>query len=172
MPFSLKNAAQAFQRLMDTVCQGLEFAFVYIDDILVASKDVEAHKQHLRLLFQRLREYGLVINISKCQFGLDTLNFLGHRITCTGIMPLPEKVDAITRFEQPIIIKGLQEFVGMVNFYPRFLPGAAQMMIPLFEALTGKPKKLVWNDAMVKAFQDTKKALAEATLLTHPVRMH
>ena len=83
-------------------------------------------------------------------------------------MPLPEKVDAITRFEQPITIKGFQEFVGMVNFYRRFLPGAAQMMIPLFEALTGKPKKLSWNDAMVKAFQGTKKALAEATLLTHP----
>ena len=168
MPFGLKNAAQAFQRLMDTVCQGLEFAFVYIDDILVASRDVGAHKQHLRLLFQRLQEHGLVINVSKCQFGLDTLDFLGHRITNTGIMPLPEKVDAITRFERPITIKGLQEFVGMVNFYRRFLPGAAQMMIPLFEALTGKPKKLAWNDAMVKAFQGTKKALAEATLLTHP----
>ena len=105
---------------------------------------------------------------AKCQFGLDTLDFLGHRITCTGIMPLPEKVDAITRFKQPITIKGLQEFVGMVNFYRRFLPGAAQLMILLFEALTGKPKKLVWNDAMVKDFEDTKKAMAGATLLTYP----
>jgi hypothetical protein len=88
----MKNAAQAFQRLMDTVCQGLEFAFIYTDDILVASKDVETHKQHLRLLFQRFQEHGLVINVSKCQFGLDTLDFLGHRITSSGIMPLPEKV--------------------------------------------------------------------------------
>ena len=60
MSFGLKNAVQAFQRLMDTVCQGLEFALVYIDDILVASKDATTHKQHLRLLFQRLQEHGLV----------------------------------------------------------------------------------------------------------------
>ena len=165
MPFGLKNAAQAFQRLMDTVCRGLEFAFVYIDDILVASKDAATHKQHLRLLFQRLQEHGLVINVSKCQFGRSSLDFLGHRITRTGIMPLPEKVDAIT---QPTTVKCLQEFVGMVNFYRRFIPGAARKMIPLFEALSGKPKKLAWNEAMTKAFQDTKEALAQATLLAHP----
>ena len=83
-------------------------------------------------------------------------------------MPLPDQVDAITQFNQPSTVKGLQEFVGMVNFYHRFIPAAARMMLPLFKALTSKPKTLVWNEAMVKAFQDTKKALAEATLLTHP----
>ena len=168
MPFGLKNAAQAFQCLMDTVCQGLEFAFVYIDDILVASKDAVTHKQHLRLLFQRLQEHGLVVNVAKCQFGRSSLDFLGHRITRTGITPLPEKVDAITRFAQPTAVKGLQEFVGMVNFYRRFIPGAAQKMMPLFEALSGKPRNLVWNEVMTKAFQDTKEALAKATLLAHP----
>lgn len=168
MPFGLKNAAQAFQRLMDTVCQGLDFAFVYIDDILVASKDDESHQEHLRLLFQRLQGYGLVINVSKSQFGRDAIDFLGHHITHTGIMPLPDKVDAISRFQQPTTIKGLQEFVGMANFYRRFIPAAAQMMLPLFKALTGKPKVLAWDEAMVKAFQETKKALVEATLLTHP----
>ena len=168
MPFGLKNAAQAFQRLMDTVCRELEFAFVYIDDILVASKDVEAHKLHLRRLFERFEEYGLVVNVSKCQFGLDTLDFLGHRITSAGIMPLPEKVDAIIKLAQPTTINGLQEFVGMVNFYRRFIPAAAQTMLPLFEALTGKPKTLVWTDAMVEAFHKTKQALVDATLLTHP----
>ena len=65
MPFGLKNAAQALQHLMDTVCRSLDFAFVYINDILVASKDIKTHKEHLRLLFQRLQEYGLVINVSK-----------------------------------------------------------------------------------------------------------
>ena len=83
-------------------------------------------------------------------------------------MPLRDKVDAITRFKQPSTVKGLQEFIGMVNFYRRFIPAAARMMLPLYEAVTGKPKTLVWNEAMVKAFQDTKKALTKATLLTHP----
>ena len=133
MPFCLKNATQAFQRLMDTVCQGLQFAFVYIDDILVDSKDSETHKQHLYLLFQRLQEHGLVINVSKCQFGRSSLDFVGHHITCNGIiMPLPDKVDAITQLEQPVTVKGLQEFVGMINFYRRFIPAAARNMIPLF----------------------------------------
>ena len=171
MPFGLKNAAQAFQRLMDTVCQGLEFTFVYVDDILVASRDVKAHEQHLRLLFQRLQEYGLVINVSKSQFGRNTIDFLGHHITPTGIMPLPAKVDAITQICQPVTVKGLQEFVGMVNFYRRFIPAAAQTMLPLFEVLANQPKTgktLNWSEAMVEAFQNTKKALAEATLLSHP----
>jgi len=110
----------------------------------------------------------VVINNSKSQFGCDAIDFLGHRITHSGIIPLQDKMDAIQRFKQPSTVTGLQEFVGMVNFYRRFIPAAARMMLSLFEALTNKPKILVWNEAMVKAFQDTKKALAEATLLTHP----
>ena len=168
VPFGLKNAAQVFQRLMDTVCQGLEFTFVYIDDILIASEDEEMHKAHLRQLFQKLQEYGLVINVSKCQFGRDTIDFLGHHITDTGIAPLPDKVSAITQYAQPTTVKGLQEFIGMVNFYHRFIPGAAHLMLPLFDALAGKPKTLTWNEAMEKAFAATKKALAEVALLAHP----
>ena len=168
MPFGLANAAQAFQRLMDTVCQGLDFTFVYIDDILVASKDTETHKQHLTKLFSRLQEHGLVINVSKCKFGQNSLDFLGHQITSEGIMPLPEKVEAIIRLAQPVTIKGLQEFVGIINFYKRFLPGASRIMIPLFKALIGKPKALQWTEDMKTAFQSTKEALAKATLPIHP----
>ena len=168
MPFGLKNAAQAFQRMIDTVCKGLDFVFVYIDDILVASKNEKAHKEHLRLLFERLNEHGLVINVHKCQFGCNAIDFLGHRITHAGIMPLPAKVDAVTNFSQPSTRKGLQEFMGMVNFYRRFIPRAAQLMLPLFEAATTKSKLLIWDSRMVNAFQATRRALAEATLLTHP----
>ena len=168
MPFGLKNAGQAFQRFMDTVCQGLDFVFVYVDDILVASKDAEEHGRHLRQLFQRLQEHGLVINVAKCQFGCTTLDFLGHRITAKGVSPLPDKVEAIRQFKQPVTVKGLQEFVGMINFYRRFIPAAAEIMQPLFAALASKPRTLQWGDTMVKAFQDAKSALARATMLTHP----
>ena len=167
MPFGLKNAAQAFQRFMDTVCQALEFAFVYVDDVLVASRNATEHKAHLRQLFQRLQEHGLVINVVKCQFGRSSI---GHRITSHGAMPLPSKVEALRQFKQPVTVKGLQEFMGMVNFYRRFIPNAAKIMQPLFVALAGKPKDLQWNDAMVNAFQDSKTALADATMLTHPRR--
>ena len=152
MPFGLRNAAQAFHCLMDTVCQGLNCAFVYIYNNLVATNDTATHKEHLHLLFQLLRKYSLVINTSKSLFGHDRIDFLGHHITHAGITPLSNKVDAITRFQPPATVKGMQEFVGMANFYPRFIPGAAQMMSPLFEALASKPRALVWNDVQMKAF--------------------
>ena len=87
-PFGLKNAAQAFQRLMDTVCSGLSFVFVDLDDILVSSASAEQHKHHLRTVFQRLAYHGLVINVSKCKFGTTTIDYLGHRITSQGAVPL------------------------------------------------------------------------------------
>ena len=77
--------------------------------------------------------------------------FLGHRITAHGVSPLPNKVEAICQFKQPVTVKGLQEFVGMVNFYRRFIPATAKIMQPLFTALTGKPKTLQWSDASILA---------------------
>ena len=155
---------------MDTARQGLDFAFVYVDDILVASRDAAEHKVHLRQLFQRLQDHDLVVNVAKCQFGRSELDFLGHHITLQGATPLPDKVEAVKQFKQPVTVKGLQEFVGMVNFYYRFIPAAARIMQPLYSALASKPKILEWSDTMVQAFQDTKTALAEATMLTHSRR--
>lgn len=121
MPFGLKNAAQAFQRLMDTVTQGLEFVFVYLDDILTASANQEEHLEHLKILFERLRDHGLVINPSECEFGVNQLNFLGHVGNRYGVSPLPDKVESFRHFSKPATRKGLQEFVVMVNFHHRFI---------------------------------------------------
>ncbi len=126
MPFGLRNAAQAFQRLMDQVCRGLEdFLFVYLDDILVASLNAKDHKRHLRLLFKRLADHGLVVNVAKCVFGVDSIDFLGHRVTAHGVEPLLNRVEAIRHFPQPQDARALSEFLGMVNFYHRFIPHAA-----------------------------------------------
>ena len=170
MPFGLKNAAQSFQRLMDSVLRDLPFLFVYLDDILVASTSKTEHLAHLRILFERLSQHGLIINPAKCQFGLTTIDFLGHRVTKGGAVPLPSKVDAISNFPRPVTVRSLQEFLGMVNFYHRFIPRAAAIMCPLHEALRGKiPKHLVdWSSERDKAFMDAKAALAKATMLAHP----
>jgi transposase InsO family protein len=168
MPFGLKNAAQAFQRLMDTVCQDLDFLFVYLDDILVASDNNREHARHLRILFDRMRQHGLVVNVAKCEFGLTSIDFLGHRVDQQGAKPLPNKVQAIANFAKPDTVKGLQEFVGMVNFYHRFVPAAAHIMRPLFQAIAGKPKELVWTTEANEAFAAAKRALADATMLVHP----
>ena len=169
MPFGLKNAAQAFQRFMDEVCRGLEeFIFVYIDDILVASSNAKEHRRHLRLLFQRLAKYGLIVNVAKCVFGVDTIDFLGHRVTAQGIAPLPERVEAIRRFPRPRDAKSLSEFLGVVNFYHRFIPHAAALMGPLHNMSHAKGDKFLWSDQLQSAFDTTKHALASATLLNHP----
>ena len=166
VPFGLKNAAQAFQKLMDTVLRGLDCTFV---NILVASRSKAEHMVHLRQVLERLQQQGLVIKLAKCQFGRYELDFLGHHITKHGATPLPSKVTAIREFSRPSTVKGLQEFVGMVNFYHCFVPAAASIMQPLYKALVGKLKVLQWNDQMISAFNLTKEALASATMLAHPL---
>ena len=111
-----------------------------------------------------------MINEKKCQFGAKEIDFLGHRITSQGAIPKPDKVEAIQNFPQPTTIKGLQEFAGMVNFYHRFIPSAAKVMQPLYQAVAGKSKQknLTWSEDMIRAFTDTKEALANATMLVHP----
>lgn len=115
MPFGLRNAAQAFQRLMDETCRGLPFVFAYIDDLLVASPNEQEHLTHLEVLFNRLKDNGLVVNPTKCKFGCSQIEFLGHEINVQGASPLPSKVQAILDFAPPSTIKGLQEFVGMIT---------------------------------------------------------
>ena len=169
-PFGLKNAAQAFQRLMDVVGRDLPFAFIYLDDILVASSSREEHLQHLTILFNTLEESGLIVNPDKCVLGVSELEFLGHRVTAAGLEPLPEKVDAVQAFPLPQTAGELMRFNGMINFYNRFMPHVSLIMKPLFAAVAGKKGKdlVEWDPQTTKAFTDTKSALANATLLHHP----
>ena len=85
MPFGLYNAAQTFQRLIDQVLRGLHFCYAYIDDVLVTSANAEEHEEHLRAVFQRLSEHGIIINPDKCELGVPQLNFLRHKIMRQGI---------------------------------------------------------------------------------------
>ena len=169
MPFGLRNAAQTFQRFMDQVLRGLPFAYAYIDDILIASTPKEEHLKHLRLVFKRLTTYGVIINPNKCLFGVPELDF--HHISNKGITPLPGKVDTIREFPLPTTQRNLRQFVGMVNFYHRFLPHCAELMLPLHALLdSSQPKSqtLTWNDTALAAFYATKDALINATLLSYP----
>lgn len=171
MPFGLRNAAQTFQRFMDQVLRGLSSAYVYIDDVLIASSSPEQHLHDLRSVFQRLTARGIVINPNKCLFGVPSLEFLGHQIDSKGISPLPEKVKAVREFPQPQSQRQLRQFIGLVNFYHRFLPHCAALMHPLHSILsTGRTKSqtITWTDAALTSFTATKDALAEATLLSYP----
>ena len=168
MPFGLKNAAQAFQRLMDGILYDLNCCFVYLDDILIASSSPKEHEADLRSVFHLLATNGLVINTLKCIFRQATVTFLGHKITPKGITPLPEKVKAITEFPKPNGKKALQRFLGMLNFYHRFLPGIAKLLALLTEATKSRGKVITWTDECQTAFEAAKSSLASATLLNHP----
>ncbi|GBO05113.1 Transposon Ty3-I Gag-Pol polyprotein [Araneus ventricosus] len=172
MTFGLRNATQTTQRLMDNALQGLDFCFVYIDDILIASSSLEEHLDHLKQVFDRLRKFDLVLNRDKCVFAVENLSFLGHKIDKYGITPLPKKVEAISNFPRPKTVQDLRRFLGMLNFFPRFLPQVSQKQLPL-QKMLGKCKKrdktpLNWTDQSGQAFQDCINDLKEATRLAHP----
>ena len=168
MAFGLRNAAQALQRLKDNILIGLEFVFSFLDDDGVFSKSKEEHWTHLRMLFAILAANGLALNLEKCVFAVLELDFLGHRISAAGVGPLRDNVQVILDFPKPTDCKSLQRFLGMINFYRRFLPGAAGTLRPLTAALSGNPKVLPGTPEMETAFAAAKEALVAAVPLSHP----
>ncbi len=171
MPFGLRNAAQTFQRFIDEVLHGLDFCYAYIDDVLVASSNAEEHFNHLRMIFQRFQDYGIVINPSKSEFGASSLDFLGHHITVEGITPLSDKIQAIRDFPPPSSLRKLREFLGLVNFYRRFIPNCAQVLQPLTDLLNAQhtSQPFQFPDSALAAFNHIKSILVTTTLLRHPV---
>ena len=166
--FGLRNAGATFQRMMDDLLGDLPFCVAYIDDILIFSSSPEEHLLHLRTVLQRLQDAGLVLRHDKCTFGAKEVDFLGHRLSAKGVLPLPSKVSAVKSFPVPTTVKALQEFIGMINYYHRFVPNLASIMTPLYEVLKGKPKSLTWGPPQESAFCASKDALAAATFLQFP----
>ncbi|EAL58701.1 gag-pol polyprotein [Wolbachia endosymbiont of Drosophila ananassae] len=172
MTFGLCNAAQTFQRYMHTAFRDLDFVFVYVDDIAVASANIQQHHIHLRQVFEKLQEYNLTINPSKCSFGKESIEFLGHKINHQGIKPLQTKVNAITNFPLPKVAKELRRFLAMINFYRRFIPNAIQHQAPLVQLIPGNKKNdstpINWTTETIDKFNSCKNSLAQAALLAHP----
>lgn len=140
MTFGLRNAAQTFQRLIDTALRGLRFCHAYVDDIIIASPDEDTHKQHLKTVLERLQKFDLSLNYFKCTFGVKEVEYLGHCITEEGIKPLEDKVEAINNYKKPSTIQELRRFLGVINFYRRFIKNAAQTQAPLHNYLVGAKK--------------------------------
>ena len=166
IPFGLRNAGQTFQRFMDEVVRGLEGVFVYVDDILVASKNEKNHEHRLSALFNRLELFGLVISPEKSTFGVKQVDFLGYQLS-TGLSPMPSCVEAIHQFALLTNKKSLQRFLGMVNYYHRFIPNCGGIMSPLYDLLK-KDTNFVWNTSHSAIFESLKVALSLAAILQHP----
>ena len=125
LPFRLLNAGNTIQRMMDQILDNLPDCFVHIDDILIFSPDLTYHVQHLHDVLELCRAHGLTIGLGKCKFAKPETEFLGHRLSSTGLHPLPKHKSAIQDFPPPMDKPGLQRFLGKINFYRRFLRFAA-----------------------------------------------
>ena len=168
MPFGLRNASATFQRFIDHVLQGM----CNVDDIHVFSNSPDEHVKHLNELFSRLKNFGVIVNPTKSQFGFLKLQFLGHVVTANGIKSLPSKVEAIQKYPLPKDVKQLRTYLGMVNFDHRFVQNLAFYLAPLNEYLKKEGNKnsceIAWTEEAKAAFQKSKDLLAESALLVYP----
>ena len=141
MPFGLTNTPATFQRLMSQLFSGKawEFVFVYLDDLLIVSKSVDEHLEHLRKVLDRLMKVGLKLKPTKCVFARERVDYLGHTLSAEGVQPNSAKVEAVRNFPRPQSSKEVKSFLGLVNFYGRHLPNFAVVARPL-TALTGKTR--------------------------------
>ena len=169
MAFGLCNAPSCFQSLMECVLRGLtwKIALIYLDDVLVYSRTFDADLEHLRLVFDRFREAGLKLKPSKCHFGQKKVKFLGHVISKDGVLPDPDKVSAIKEYPVPRSVKDVRAFLGLANYYRKFVKDFAKIAGPLHD-LTKKGLKFQWSDACQSAFETLKEALTQAPILAYP----
>ena len=166
LPFGVASAPAIFQRIMDTVLQGIGGVACYIDDILVSSPDEESHTRILQEVFNRLDKHGFRLKKEKCEFLMSSIEYLGHRVDEHGIHPLPAKVQAITKAPAPANVQQLRSFLGLVNYYGKFIPNLATRLHPL-NALLSVGTKWKWSEECVKAFEDVKEQITSARVLTH-----
>ena len=169
MPFGLTNAPAAFMDLMNRVFQPYldRFVIVFIDDILVYSGSSEEHSEHLRIVLQTLRERQLYAKLSKCQFWLDKVAFLGHVISAEGVSVDPQKIEAVVNWKPPKNVSEVRSFLGLAGYYRKFVEGFSRIAAPLTK-LTRKDVKYDWVDACHRSFEELKNRLTSALVLALP----
>ncbi|KAD3640145.1 hypothetical protein E3N88_29368 [Mikania micrantha] len=169
MPFGLTNAPAVFMDLMNRVCKPYldQFVIVFIDDILVYSKNKTEHEQHLRKILELLREKKLYAKFSKCEFWLREVKFLGHVVNSEGIHVDPAKIEAIKNWDTPKTPTEIRSFLGLAGYYRRFISNFSKIALPLTK-LTQKSEPFVWEQKQEDAFQTLKQKLCNAPILSLP----
>jgi hypothetical protein len=163
MSFGLTNAPAYFMYLMNSVFMTEldKFVVVFIDDILIYSKNEEEHAEHLRIVLQRLREHKLYAKFTKCEFWLDSVKFLGHTISSEGISVDPSKVQEVMDWQPPKSTHQIRSFLSLAGYYRRFIPDFSRIAKPMTELLK-KGVKFVWSEDCDKAFQKLREHLTSA----------
>ena len=166
LPYGASPCVGLFQRAMENLLKGLPGVSVFLDDILVTGKTSDEHLQNLRNVLTVLQSNGLKLQKEKCQFMLDSVEYLGFRISTDGIHPTQSKVDAIKKAPSPSNVSEIRSIVGLVNYYGRFLPNLADRLSPLY-ALMRKDSIWQWTAKHQKAFEDIKDLISQSTGLAH-----
>ncbi|CAO1940470.1 unnamed protein product [Urochloa humidicola] len=166
MSFGLTNAPTHFMYLMNSIFfEELDvFVIIFIDDILIFSKTEEEHAKHIRIVLQKLRDHRLYAKLSKCEFWLKRVPFLGHILSKNGVEVDPSKVNDVLNWKQPKNVKEVRGFLGLAGYYRRFIENFSKIAKPMTELLK-KEVPFKWSDACEEAFQILKTKLTTAPVL-------
>ena len=169
MSFGLCNAPGTFQRAMEVAMSGLQWKslLVYIDDLIIISANLEEHLTQLAEVLDRLRQYGLKLKPKKCDLLQREVVFLGHLVNGDGIQTNPALVRDIAKRTAPRTLRELQAFLGLCNYYRRFVPGYARVAEPL-NRLLAKKAKFEWGAPQQEAFEELKQCLTDSPTLAYP----
>lgn len=151
---------------METLLQGIANVSVYIDDILITGKSDEEHRHTLEEVLSRMEKAGIRLKQSKCAFMLKSVEYLGHRISSQGLQPTDRKVQAVKTAPAPTNLMQLKSFLGLINYYGKFLPNLSATLSPLYRLLPNKAR-WEWGPDQQKAFETTKSQLSLDRVLVH-----
>lgn len=169
MPFGLKNSQATFQRAINNILRGFQGikGFVYLDDVIIYGKNLREHNAKLAEVFDICRLSNLKLQCTKCQFLRKEITFLGHLITPAGIKPNPTTVEAVHKFPNPRNKREVQSFLGLANYYRRFIPRFSEIAEPL-NKLTRKRVTFEFTEECKTALEKLKQSLIEPPVLKYP----
>ena len=170
LAFGLCNAPSSFSRAMACCLEGLnwEIALCFLDDIIVFSRTFEEHLTRLRKVLSRLREYNLKLKPKKCKFLQSSVSYLGHVVSAEGISADPKKIDSIQNWTRPSTATQVRSFLGLAQYYRRFVKNFSSVAAPLFECYKAGDRKITWGDAQESAFLQIKECLSSPPVMCHP----
>ena len=166
LPFGISSAPGIFQRVIESILQGIDGVVVYLDDILITGVTKEAHLKTLDEVLSRLDRAGLRVKKSKCEFLKSSVTYLGHRIDADGLHPLSDRVRAVKDAPTPNSVSKLKSYLGMLTYYSKFLPNLSTLLNPLYKLLK-KDVEWKWGDTQAKSFTASKDLLTSDKCLTH-----
>lgn len=164
LPQGASSSASIFQNVMDQILRDIDHVHCYLDDVLIAGKNIDECKAKLKLVLERLREANIKVNWEKCKFFVTHLDYLGHVLSENGLLPCQSKVATIQKAKIPKNTTELKSFLGMINYYNKFIPHLSAKLSYLYNLLKNGVK-FIWDNNCNKAFEESKQALLSAQFL-------